>query len=85
MAEFVYALCAITSIVCAVLLLRGYRANRTRLLFWSSLCFLALALNNAMLLLDLYVIPSVDLFVPRTAIALAGIAALLYGLIWDTH
>lgn len=85
MAEFVYALCAITSIVCAVLLLRGYRASRTRLLFWSSLCFLALALNNAMLLLDLYVIPSVDLFFPRTAIALAGIAALLYGLIWDTH
>lgn len=84
MAEFVYSLCAITSIVCAVLLFRGYRRSRTRLLFWSSLCFLGLALNNALLLVDLYVVPDIDLFVPRTGVALLGMGVLLYGLIWDS-
>jgi hypothetical protein len=84
MAEFVYGLCTITSILCAVLLLRGYRQNRTRLLFWSSLCFVALALNNALLLVDLYLVPDLDLFVLRTGIALIGMCVLLYGLIWDS-
>jgi hypothetical protein len=84
MAEFVYGLCALTSIVCAVLLLRGYRRNRTRLLFWSALCFTGLALNNALLLVDLYIVPDVDLFVLRTSVALAGMVVLLYGLIWDS-
>jgi hypothetical protein len=84
MAEFVYGLCTITSIVCAVLLWRGYRASRTRLLFWSSLCFVGLALNNALLLVDLYVVPDTDLFVLRTSVALAGMSVLLYGLIWDS-
>jgi hypothetical protein len=83
MAEFVYILCALTSMTCAVLLFRGYRARRTPLLFWSSLCFIGLALNNALLLVDLYVVPDVDLFVLRTSIALIGMGLLLYGLIWD--
>jgi hypothetical protein len=84
MAEFVYGLCALTSIVCAVLLFRGYRLNRTRLLFWSALCFTGLALNNALLLVDLYIVPDTDLFVLRTSVALAGMLVLLYGLIWDS-
>lgn len=84
MAEFVYGLCTITSILCAVLLLKGYRRNRTRLLFWSSLCFVGLALNNALLLVDLYLVPDLDLFVLRTGIALIGMCVLLYGLIWDS-
>ena len=32
----VYALCALTSLVCAWLLLRAYQRQRTRLLLWSS-------------------------------------------------
>jgi hypothetical protein len=31
--EWVYALCTLTSVACAVLLLRGYWSSRTRLLF----------------------------------------------------
>jgi hypothetical protein len=85
MAEFVYVLCAAAALLCAVLLLRAYRARRTALLFWSSLCFFGLALNNGLLLLDLYVFPQVDLFVPRTAIALGAMSMLLYGLIWDAR
>lgn len=83
MAEFVYGLCALTSIVCAALLLRAYRASRLRLLFWSALCFAGLALNNALLLVDLYVVPEFDLFAVRTGTAMIAMCVLLYGLIWD--
>ena len=34
MATLVYALCALTSLACAVLLLRGYLSSRARLLLW---------------------------------------------------
>ena len=81
MAEAVYTLCTLTSIVCAVLLLRGYRERRSRLLFFSALCFVGLALNNLLLLVDLYVFPQIDLFLPRTLIALAAVMVLIYGLI----
>ncbi len=81
MAEFVYTLCAITSIVCAILLLRAYRRARSALLFWSGTCFIGLAANNMLLLVDRYVVPDLDLFVPRTLIALAAMSVLLYGLI----
>lgn len=85
MAESVYALCAVTSIICAVLLLRGFRASRMRLLFWSALCFIGLALNNVLLLIDLYAFPKVDLFIPRTVLALIAVGILLHGLIWERH
>ena len=85
MAELVYILCAATSIACAALLYRSYRHSRAKLLFWSSLCFLGLAINNVLLLIDLYVVgPNTDLFVLRTSIALAATAILVYGLIWDS-
>jgi len=83
MAEFVYALCAVASVLCAWLLFRGYRRQRTRLLFWSALCFSGLALNNAVLLLDLVFVPAVDLSLLRTFTAFAAVAVMLYGLIWD--
>jgi hypothetical protein len=85
MAEFVYILCAAASSLCAYLLYRGYRSAHTHLLFWSSLCFAGLALNNLLLLVDLYLVPSVDLFMLRTVIALAAMTVLIYGLIWDTR
>lgn len=85
MAEFVYILCTLTSVICAGLLLRAYRENKTALLFWSSICFIGLAVNNALLLVDLYVVPDQDLFVIRTGLALAGVTALIYGLIFENQ
>jgi hypothetical protein len=85
MAEFVYILCTLTSAICATLLFRAYRANKTALLFWSSICFIGLAVNNALLIVDLYVVPDVDLFLLRAGVALAGIVALLYGLIFENQ
>ena len=78
-------MCALTSVACAVLLLRRYRSSRTRLLFWASLCFLGFALNNIMLFVDLVLLPHVDLFFWRTVPALIGVTLFIYGLIWESH
>jgi hypothetical protein len=80
----VYVLCAATSLACAILLLRGYRQSAVRLLFWSSLCFFGLALENVFLILDLVIFPEVPLSLVRRLIGLASLALLLYGLVWDS-
>ena len=86
MAEAIYILCALTSILCAVLLLRGYRATRTRLLFWASLCFGFLAINNVILYFDLVILPpQIDLFWYRNAAALIGMLVLVVGLAWESR
>ncbi len=85
MATLVYALCALTSLACAVLLLRGYASSRARLLLWSGLCFAGLAANNVLLLIDKRVVPTLDLSLWRSLPALAGVALLLYGLVWETR
>jgi hypothetical protein len=85
MTTLVYALCALTSLACAVLLLRGYAGTRVRLLLWSGLCFTGLAANNLLLLIDMRMVPGVDLSLWRTLPALAGLALLLYGLVWETR
>ena len=85
MAQVVYLLCALTSLVCAVLLVRGYRRSHSRLLLWSAICFIGLAANNALLVVDLLVVPDVDLSTWRLLPAVAGMAALVYGLIWESE
>ena len=85
MAEAVYILCAATSIACAVLLWRGYVRSRARLLLWSALCFVGLALNNVVLFADLVLLPTVDLKMLRTIFALAGLGVMIYGLIKDAE
>ena len=84
-AIIVYVLCAVTSGLCAVLLLRGYAKSRARLLFWSGLCFAGLALNNLLLVIDVRVVPDLDLSLWRTIPALIGISLLVYGLVWETR
>lgn len=84
-ANLVYVLCAATSAICALLLYRGYRSSRARLLFWSCLCFVGLALNNVLLIIDVRVVPLTDLSTWRLVPAVLGIGALLYGLIWETR
>lgn len=86
MAEAVYLLCAATSVACAALLLRGYLRQRTRLLLWSGMCFALLALNNALLFIDLIIVPTtLDLSAWRGATAMAGVGVLLFGLIWESR
>lgn len=82
-AETIYILCALTSLFCAVLLWRSYRRSRTRLLMWSTLCFVGLALNNVLLVIDLMLVPHVNLSLVRSGVALASMLMLLIGLIWE--
>jgi hypothetical protein len=84
-AQLVYVLCAITSVGCAALLLRGYLQRRTRLLLWSGICFACLAINNLLLFVDLVVVPTVDLSVLRAISGLVGLLILVFGLVWDTQ
>ncbi len=85
MAEVVYLLCFMTSGAAAVLLIRSFLQTRTRLLLWSSICFFGLALNNALLFVDLVLIPDGDLALIRGVTALASLTVLIFGLILDTH
>jgi Family of unknown function (DUF5985) len=82
-AEITYILCGLTSIACAVLLLRGYLTSRMPLLLWAALCFLGLTIDNALLFVDLVLLPHVDLSMLRTTAALAGTVVLLSAMIWD--
>lgn len=84
-ANLVYVLCALTSVACAVLLYRGFRRTHTRLLFWSAVCFVGLAANNLFLIVDLRVVPAIDLSAWRLVPALIGVGALIFGLIWETR
>ncbi len=84
-APAVYVLCFLTSAVCAALLVRSYRRSRTRLLMWSAACFILLALNNLLLVVDLLVLPTVDLGLLRSLSSLAAVTTLLYGFIWETE
>lgn len=85
MAPAVHILCALTSITCAFLLLRGYGQSRARLLLWSGLCFSFLALNNLLIFIDEYVYEMHDLSLVRISTGVIGIALLLYGLIWEAE
>jgi hypothetical protein len=84
MATVIYLLCALTALACAVLLLRGYAQSRVRLLLWVGLCFVGLTLNNVLLLIDMRVVPTLDLSLWRSLPALAGLMLLIYGLVWET-
>jgi hypothetical protein len=78
-----YLLALITCMACTVLLLRDYLRTRARLLLWSTLCFVGLSINNALLFADLVLFPTNDLRVLRAFAALVGMAFLLYGFIWE--
>lgn len=82
-ARAIYILCALTSMACAILLLRGYLRSRARLLLWSGWCFVFLALNNVLLYVDVEILPSRDLSLVRSVSIVIALALLLYGLIWE--
>lgn len=81
----VYLLCFLTSAACALLLARSYRRTGARLLFWSGLCFLFLAANNLVVILDLLVLPDTDFRLVRYLLALAAVGVLLFGFVWDVE
>ena len=83
MAEAIYLLCAITSLVAAVLLLRQYQGRRTPLLLWSCIGFFGLAVNNMLVFVDFALLTGSDIALARALAGVGAILVLLYGLIWE--
>lgn len=82
MASAVFLLSALISLACAALLLRSFARSRSGLLLWAGVCFAGLTLNNLLLFAD-ELADDMDLSNWRTAPALAGMLALVFGLIWE--
>lgn len=79
----VYFLCFATSATCAWLLARNYRKARAPLLLWSALCFVFLAANNFVVIVDLVLTtPDSDFRLIRLLLSLAAVGVLLFGFIW---
>ena len=84
--SLVYLLCMATSMVCLLLLVRAYQRSGVKLLLWSALCFVGLALNNFLLFVDVVLLPtSIDLLPLRHLTSIGAIGVLLYGFIWESE
>lgn len=82
----VYSLCALTCLVCTLLLLRGYRDTRQRLQLLLAICFAGFTVNNVLLPIDMVLLSTeVDLSIIRSAVGLGSMAALLLVLIWEAR
>jgi hypothetical protein len=81
MTGLVYGLCALTSLLCAFLLLRAFYRTRFRILWWSGLCFCGLSVSNTVLILDKLIFTNVDLLSWRSWTTLISMSLLVYGLI----
>lgn len=81
----VYLLCFATSSACAWLLGRTYRRTRARLLLWSATCFVFLAANNLVVVIDLLVIADTDFGLLRLFLSLVALCVLLFGFVWDAE
>ena len=84
MGAVVYMLSALTSLLCALLLLRAYAGKKRKLLLWSGVCFAGLTSSNGLVFVDLILFPDVNLFRLRLITAAVAMLVLLYGLIWGS-
>ena len=80
----VYLLCTVTSALCAVLLLRQHRREPSPLVWWSGVSFVAMAVANAIVFLDLALWTGGDLLVVRAWAMFIAAALLVFGLVWET-
>ncbi len=82
----IYLLGTFVALACGLLLARGYRQSGQRLLLWSAICFLGLALSNGLTFLDLSILPeAIDLHLLRHGVTGVSMLVLIYGLIWDSE
>lgn len=84
MAGFVYILGTLVTLTCAVLLLRAYSRVRLRLLLWSAICFVGLTIANALVFVDIVIVPEIDLYLWRLGVAALAMVVLLFGLVWES-
>lgn len=81
--EVAYVLCALVSLLCAALLLRGYFRGRHRLLLWSGICFVGITIANGLVFLDLVMLPNTDLYPVRLVVTAVSVMTLLMGMLWE--
>jgi len=81
----VYLLCFATSSACAWLLARTYHQTRARLLLWSAICFVFLAANNLVVIVDLLLVADTDYRLLRLFLSLIALCVLLFGFVWDSE
>jgi hypothetical protein len=81
----IYLLCVLTAAACFGLLLRGYMRSRFRLLLWSSICFGFLALHSLIVMVELMIIPGVDLQMLRHVASGLAVGSLIFGLVWEAE
>ncbi|HXS78395.1 MAG TPA: DUF5985 family protein [Terracidiphilus sp.] len=79
------ALTFLTTILCAALLLRAYQRVRKSLLLWSGLCFVGLAVSNAIRIADLRIFLALDLYTYRLGATAIAMSLLLWGLVWESQ
>ena len=75
----------LTTILCAGLLLRAWQNVRKRLLLWSGLCFVGLAISNALRIADLRFFLTLDLYTYRLGAIAIAMCLLLWGLVWESQ
>lgn len=83
MSSVAYLLCALVSLLCAIMLLRSFFRGRHRMLLWSGLCFAGLTVSNILVFLDLVELPKIDLYPLRLVVSAASVLTLLLGLLWE--
>ena len=82
----VYALCALTCLVCTLLLLRAHRRSRQRLQLLIAVSFAGLTVNNVLLPIDMVLFTTeADLSIVRSAVGLGSMGGLLLFLIWEAR
>jgi len=81
----IYLLCLLTSLTCMGMLYRGYRRSGIALLFWSTLCFVFLSINNLLLYIDVVLLPDSNLRLYRLITNMVAVTLLLYGFIWESE
>lgn len=81
----IYSLCLLTSLGCATLLIVNYRRNATRLALWTAACFVLLAISNLLVVIDVLILPSVNLLAARKLTSLMAAGILVVGFIWEAE
>ena len=86
MPTIVYVLCALTALLCTILMWRSYRRSGQKLLLLIGVCFAGLTINNILLPIDLiWLKTEVDLSIIRSGVGFASVALLLVVLIWEAR
>lgn len=80
-----YILICLTTLFCAILLLRAYKQVRRPLLLWSGLCFAGLTVAYVLVVADLLVFMHTDLYTWRLGATAIAMGLLIYGLVWESR